>query len=205
MLCTAFEAEVRALEDILIKEMKAKAQTSHADNPNKIFQDMRKPQVSPVQMLTDTATAKVTEVEPAEMAFCVEHSPAFDPEKPLLTRHGSLQPVAIAEDKIWVEDLSQLEPGDEVSQETHIGDLNSLFAKFGDDWASRWDKHRDTPESFWTPILEFIESAIPLQAPMKYERITAQQIRHVVRSKKPHAATGPDGWSRRDVLKTVHS
>ena len=36
---------------------------------------------------------------------------------------------------------------------------------------------------------------------MKYERITADQIRQVIKSKKPTAAAGPDGWSRQNILR----
>ena len=112
-----------------------------------------------------------------------------------------MKAIVVEEDKVWVENLNNLQPGDEVTQETHIGDLTSLFDRFGDDWAARWDKHRHTPEAFWDPLLEFIDMAIPAHEPMKYERITADQIRHVIKSKKPTAAAGPDGWSRQDILR----
>lgn len=48
MLCKIFEAEVRALEDVIIKELKAKSLASHVDNPNKVFKDVQKPKVYPV-------------------------------------------------------------------------------------------------------------------------------------------------------------
>ena len=201
LLCQTFETEVRALEEVLIQELKAKARASHEDNPNKVFRDMQKPQVPPIQMLTDISTTTVTAVEPDEQAFCFDVPAHFDPEKSLLTPHGPMKAIVVEEDKIWVENLNNLQPGDEVTQETHIGDLTSLFDRFGDDWAARWDKHRHTPEAFWDPLLEFIDMAIPAHEPMKYERTTADQIRQVIKSKKPTAAAGSDGWSRQDILR----
>ena len=103
MLSQTFEQEVRALEEVLIKELKAKARASHEKNPNKIFKDMQKPQVPPIQMLTDITTTIVTVVEPDEQAFCFDIPALFDPEKPLLTPHGPIKAIVVEEDKIWVE------------------------------------------------------------------------------------------------------
>eukprot|EP00435_Cladocopium_sp_Y103_P039949 s1234_g10.t2 len=201
LLCHAFEAEVRALEDVLIQELKAKARAAHSDNPNKVFKDTQKPQVSPVQLLTDFRSAKVLEVDPEELAVTLEAPVQFASEQPLMSSQGLLHAVVMEEDKLWLEDLKDLQPGDELSQENHIGDLASLFERFGTEWSARWDKHRDTPSSFWDPLLDFIDTAIPEHAPMPYERITAAQIHQVIKSKKPTAATGPDGWSRQDILR----
>lgn len=52
-LWMAFELEVRSLEAILQKEMAAKVRAAHKDNPNKVFKDIQKPKVQPVQMLKD--------------------------------------------------------------------------------------------------------------------------------------------------------
>ena len=48
LLCKAFENEVRALEEVLIKELQAKARASHEDNPNEVVKDMQNPQIPPV-------------------------------------------------------------------------------------------------------------------------------------------------------------
>ena len=69
-----FEAEVQVLEEVLIQELKSKARASHEDNPNKVYEDIQKPQVPP-QVLTDV-------VEQDEQALC------FDMPAPLLTPHG---------------------------------------------------------------------------------------------------------------------
>eukprot|EP00435_Cladocopium_sp_Y103_P032826 s2207_g8.t1 len=200
-LCLAFESEVRALETVLIKELKAKVQQAHSDNPNKVFLDAQKPKVQPVQMLTDQVTTTVTEISADEMAFTCEAQPNFDPDRPLLSSKGPLQPVVITEDKIWVENLPPLDPGDKVFQENHVGDLVTLFERFGKEWSARWDKHLTTASDHWDPLLEFIDTAIPQHPEMPYEKITPEQIYQNVRSKKPGAATGPDGWSRQDILR----
>ena len=199
-LCMTFEAEVRALEQVLIKEVKAKLQKAHAENPNKVFRDMQKPKVQPIQMLVDQARVQVEEVHPEELAFTFSTKATLEQDKPLITPHGPMQPIVITEDKVWVDNLHDLQPGDEVHQDTVIGDLPTLFERFGSEWASRWDKHRETPETFWDPVMSFIDTAIPQHAPMPYQKITAEQILQVIRRKKPSAATGADGWSRQDIL-----
>eukprot|EP00435_Cladocopium_sp_Y103_P039416 s683_g10.t1 len=199
-LCFAFEVEVRSLEQVLIKELKNKAKQAHEDNPQKIFRDVQKPQVQPVQMLTDRSQAVVREVLPEENAFIFDAPVTFDPSKPLTSSKGPLLPVVVTEDKVWVEALHSLEPGDVVKQESHVGDLATLFARFGHEWSACWDKHAHEPESIWDPILEFIDQHIPAGPQMPYEPITAEQILRSVKSKKRTAATGPDGWSRADIL-----
>ena len=108
LLCQTFETEVRALEEVLIKELKAKARASHENNPNKVFRDMQKPQVPPTQMLIDIFTTIVTAVEPGEQAFCFDLPAHFDPEKSLLTPHGPMKAIVVEEDKVWVENLHNL-------------------------------------------------------------------------------------------------
>jgi len=90
--------------------------------------------------------------------------------------------------------------GAPVTQDTYVGDLTTLFARFGQEWTARWVKHLDTPESFWDPILQFVDMAIPVQDSMPYEPITPDQLLKRIRPKKPTAATGLDRWSRQDIL-----
>eukprot|EP00435_Cladocopium_sp_Y103_P076071 s49_g75.t1 len=199
-LCFAFEVEVRALEKVLIKEMVNKAKQHHVDNPMKIFKDVQKPQVQPVQMLIDRSSATVLEVDADENAFTFDERTQFDVTQNLSTSKGPLVPIHASEDKVWVEDLSTLAPGDQVTQDTPIGDLATLFARFGQEWSARWDKHRHQPESIWDPVLDFVDQSIPQGPSMQYEPITAEQILSSLKKKKRTAATGPDGWSRADLL-----
>lgn len=89
--------------------------------------------------------------------------------------------------------------GAPVTQDTYIEDLTTLFARFGQEWTARWDKHLDTPESFWDPILQFVDTAIPVQDSTPYEPIAPDQLLKRIRPKKPTAATGLDRWSRQEI------
>eukprot|EP00435_Cladocopium_sp_Y103_P036813 s432_g9.t1 len=43
--------------------------------------------------------------------------------------------------------------------------------------------------------------AIPEKTPMPYVPITGEQLRQTIKGKKARSATGPDGWSRKDILR----
>ena len=133
----AFEKEVRALEEVLLKEMRAKAKQAHGDNPNKVFQDIKTQKVQPVQMLKDQVTAQIATVEPEDQAFTYEDPAKFDPTKPIQTPCGPMQPIVVTEDKVWVEQLPAIEPGMMATQDIHVRDLTTLFDRFNQEWSAR--------------------------------------------------------------------
>ena len=114
------------------------------------------------------------------------------------------KPVAIIhaeQDKIWLNNIDAINEDSVVSQETLIGDLPTLLQKFSDEWKTRWDRHLNTPNDFWTPIVEFATHQLrPPSMPFSYAPITYDQWMKEVRSKKKHAAVGPDGMSKNDLL-----
>ena len=87
-----------------------------------------------------------------------------------------------------------------LEQENYIGRLTDLFAKFGDEWRSRWDRNFNVDPDRWDPIVQFAELALPRPEPMPCQRITKEEWLRALKSKKKHAATGPDGVSRQDLL-----
>ena len=56
------------------------------------------------------------------------------------------------------------------------------------------------PVDHWDALLSFVRQAIPAQPTFELPDITYDMWIHAVRHKKPRAATGPDGLSRKDLL-----
>eukprot|EP00438_Fugacium_kawagutii_P018202 Skav230724 [mRNA] locus=scaffold401:82641:87275:- [translate_table: standard] len=197
---TAFEKQLKHWEKHLLEQRVNKAKQRRIDNPNVIFKDLRAEPQAPVQMLIDRPHTKVAEVDAAEAAIVLEQPQDWTPDQPIHVAGTLHHPIHVEADKLWLPDVSSIQPGDMVSQETYIGNLGELFRRFEVEWKQRWDKHMDVDPSRWKTLLDFADAALPQVPPMQCTPITYQEWCHAVRSKPSHAATGPDGASRSDLL-----
>ena len=62
-------------------------------------------------------------------------------------------------------------------------------------------RHRDLPTDHWNPILECFKQIFPSCPEATFPEITLELWRPTLKKKKQRAATGPDAWSRNDLLK----
>ena len=194
-----FTQEVRAFEKVLANELQTKAKNSRAHNPNKVFKDFAKPAVHPVQILDKSISAKVVQVDDETSSLILDKPCDFRPG-PILGPHGPIHPIMTCHDTVWIEPTDKVPIGSQLSQTDHVGDLDSLFASFADEWVQRWDKHRDLPSDFWDPINDFVTLAIPQQEAMDLPPITPTVWRDALRKKRCRAAPGPDGLTRDGLL-----
>ena len=198
-ICLTVHAEVKWFERILQADLKEKAVQNRAMHPNKVFKDFAKPAVSPVSVLQDSIRAKISEIDPEECSLTLDASVDFWPGE-LVGNAGPFSPIVSCEDKLWVESVEGFAVGQTVRQDRFVGQLEEMFARFQHEWQARWDRHLNTPEEQWEPLISFFHAAQPPGDPQTYTRITRQQWYQALRRKKPNAAQGPDGWSRRDLL-----
>ena len=198
-LCLVVDREVRRMEKVLQAELVAKAKHNRVVNPHKIFQDFAKPKAAPVSVLQDSTTATVTEVDHEQVALILDKPNSFASGE-ILSPHGPFTPIAMCEDVIWPESVANFVPGQVLRQEHFVGQLEELFQRFAEEWKARWDKHKDVPTGLWSPLKEFYELAQPPGPSQTYQPITIQQWKKAVARKKLKAASGPDGWSRQDLL-----
>eukprot|EP00438_Fugacium_kawagutii_P015307 Skav221896 [mRNA] locus=scaffold1395:707190:712031:+ [translate_table: standard] len=200
VLRDTFEQAFRSLEQTLINELQTKARANRAADPNKVFQDVRKPRVSPVQMLEEMEQATVIAINAEDSA--IEFSPlgALAKEVPIAHSQGEIAVIQKTEDTLYVEDVSLFSVGDKLTQHEPIGHLAALFEKFGSAWSARWDKHKHTPDSKWSDMERFLETAFPPTPPWTYQPITYEQWIANLKLKRTKSAAGPDGWSRADLL-----
>ena len=66
-------------------------------------------------------------------------------------------------------------------------------------WTPRWNKHADTPDSAWDRACQSAEAILPAGS-IDLPPITVSVFRKAVHSFKLHAATGPCGWTRADLV-----
>eukprot|EP00435_Cladocopium_sp_Y103_P076084 s49_g76.t1 len=193
------QAEVRSFERMLQSELIAKAKHNRVMHPNKVYKDFAKPAVSPVCILQDSAIATITEVDPSDNSITLNSTTPFWPGE-IVTSAGPQLPIISCDDKIWLETVDNLCPGQEVRQEKFVGQLEEMFKRFQLEWQSRWDRHLQVPEEQWDPVLEFFRLAHPPGPEQTYRPITREAWLRTLRKKKSTAAQGPDGWTRQDLI-----
>ena len=193
------EREVRSFERTLQASFREKAQNNRACNPHKVFRDFSKPLAQPVQILDHSKVATVIQVDRDEGSMILDRPTAFG-LGPIAGPNGFFQPHICCEDTVWTDPADLVEPGSIIRQELLIGRFDELFDTFAKEWKARWDRHRDLPTSHWDSLLTFFQQAVPSQPTFQLPEISYELWIHAIKHKKPRAATGPDGLSRKDLL-----
>eukprot|EP00435_Cladocopium_sp_Y103_P030408 s1629_g7.t1 len=201
LLCEAFQCEVPCLERHLASAKKSTRVAKHASNPNMIYKDTRRPLPEPVTGLLNTFQAVITEVDPDDVAVDFEPEVTFDASKPVLVDDKPVQTIHVADNRLYLEDVSSAAEHGSVKQVRPVGALENVFAAFHEQWKQRWCKHDAIPSSHWSVLVDFAKSHMPCHPVLPLD-ITPALMCAKVAAKKPHAATGPDGVSRPDILQS---
>lgn len=199
-VCQVFHRLLIAFEKQLNAQRSTEAKQRRQDDPVVIFQDLRDEKPLPVQMLVDHKQAAITELDFEESAVIMHKDIQWDTAQPVRSDTNSFGIIAAEESKIWLDSLDNLAPGMTLEQEKYIGKLPEMFAKFGEEWRARWDRHYHVDPDRWDPIVQFADLALPRPPPMQYSPITKEEWTKALKSKRKKAATGPDGVSRQDLL-----
>ena len=200
LLALDFQQDVCQLEQMLTKSRIDKAKQARLDNPARIFVDLQKPRSEPVQMLLAHQVATIDLIDHDESAVVLDSANAFEASRPIEHNGIPLSIIHHDTDKIWLEHMPPLQEGDTLTQTTPILDLEDIYTAFQKEWMARWDRHANTLDSAWEPIVEFVQHAFPAPPSLEYKPITYDVWLAAVRKKKYKAAVGPDGVSRSDLL-----
>ena len=194
------QSHLRKYEAELNKRRVQKAKQRRKDDPHVIFRDLRNEPPVPIQVLVDSVTSTIVDIDQVDNAFVVEPENKWMEDQPVVLPQSTTEIIHAEPDKIWVESIEGIQVGDEVKQEKYIGDLTELFHRFGTEWQSRWDRHRDTPMEFWDPIIDFAQTSLPRPPRWEYKPIGYNEWMESLKKKKKRAATGPDAMAREDLL-----
>eukprot|EP00435_Cladocopium_sp_Y103_P070778 s19_g36.t1 len=113
--------------------------------------------------------------------------------------HGHL--AALGESMLWLDQIPDDLEGAKVHQEHVIGDVLEMFVEFQKEWTKRWDKHLHTPDSFWNPILDFVQNVFPRPQPMQYSPICIDLWKQTLGKKSKKAALAPTGYRAKTCSK----
>ena len=199
-ICLTFEREFSTLESLMCQSLIAKAKQNRIENPHRIFSDIRKPPVQPVVMLDESIRVKIVEVLP-DQRVCLEQKTTFDPNLPVYGPKGIQKIQQLDPQTLIVSSADTLKEGDRLCQDHFEASVQNLFSKFADEWTKRWDRHADLPADHWSPLLECFDALVPQVPEVTFPPITVNLWKQTLRKKKSRSATGPDAWSRQDLLR----
>ena len=199
MMFDHFRGKVRALENQLKWSWIRHAQHRRVEDPSIIFRDLRAEHASSVEVLIDSVQGEVEEVDPIDSAVTLRQDTHFRSGPPIVLAGRPRKVIHATPDKLWLEDVSGISPGNVARQEIATGDLPFLFRAFGSEWERWWHRHADNIPGRWQQVHNELVPLMP-SADMTLDPITLAQWRKAVQMKKKRSATGPDGISRLDLM-----
>ena len=197
----ALQGTFDRLEKALLKDRAAEARQARLANPALIFRDLQRPKAEAVQTLLATHHATVTSTS-AETGVVEFHPPgALKPGAPVFSATGLVQVERLEQGSLTSEGPSLPQVGATLVQEEPIADRQAIFEAFSAEWEARWDKHKQIPESRWTPFTEWVRNQVPKpKGTMPLPDITVSHWKSEIKRKKGKTASGLDGISREDLL-----
>lgn len=192
-------AEVRLLEQRLQNAKVAHRRAQHEHDKTLVFRDVDRPSAEPVESLLHSVRTSVVRVDDSECAVELEQPVQLLPEQPVWIGGHSHEVIHAEHDKIWLQDVTGIEPSAPCVQTKLVGDLRALFEAFHEQWQLRWCRHDNVPFSHWQELLDFAKRVVR-PCPLPHLAIDPALLLAEASRKKKRAATGLDGISRQDLL-----
>lgn len=187
----------RALETELLKESRQYAKMRRAQQPHVIFRDVKEPAASGPEVLARSLTSTVEHVDHEQSFVSLVDAQDWS-DQPILC-NGKQLPVIHAEgDGIWLESVSQVQPGMTVAQIQLDGSFESLSREFISAWKHRWQRHANVPSDRWAAVIAFARQHLP-RGHFQWPTLDVPSLQRVIKSKKARTSGGPDGVSLADL------
>ena len=198
---TEFQAHYRQLESQLNAAKQTHAKQRRAKDPMQIYRDLHKERAEPVQTLVTTTHVCIAQQEPVD-----DHQVRITLQQPIPPGMFSFAPADIpmsckleSDTQLLIAPEAAATIGSTMPIKHIVGDIPTITKMFEDEWSPRWQRHQDTKDEHWQPILDFIHHALPCKT-VSFPRIDIATWRQAVRKKKTWAAIGPDGLSKADLV-----
>ena len=162
-----------------------------------VFHDCAKPIPKKVDVLVSSKEASVVDIQQTQVRLT---SPVhFSSSEPVVCNGEPYEIVACQDEVVTLDRSPSCAPGDTIRQSQVTSNVSDILQAFQEAWSKRWQKSHHLEPSQWNDIAEFINRvAKPIQ--WDFPQWTLDQFTRVVSAKKRHAAAGPDGVTRRDLL-----
>ena len=188
----------RKFEKALCKHRAYCGRVRRGHDMKHVYASVRRDPPEPVEVLLQARTAEVEAVNSDDVS--IEFADVIDwfDACPIFHQGRQLSPIFVTPDRIWLEDVHGISPGDPVAQSRAVGRLDEVFSAFITQWTMRWGRHSDIPDSQWDSILDFARQRI---RPVSAEPVvwSVGLLQSVIHAKKKRTASGVDGVSMIDL------
>ena len=196
----SFRSEVRAFEYQLGKTLVHDAKQRRKNDVGLIFKDCPKEQPHMVDSLVDSRVGTIVDIIEDDSSIVLSCPIQLIPQVPVVAKGHSLQIIYHESDQLWLQDIANLEIGDQIRQESVISSDRDILHEFETVWGKRWQKIAHLESSQWNQVTDFLRRVVaPIQ--WDFSEWSCDNFNKVIRSKKKRSATGPDGVSRADLLR----
>ena len=130
----------------------------------------------------------------------VEPPCEWKPDQPVSIGQASCDIIHAEPDKLWLHSVANVDIWSSVFQDRYIGEVTEMFHQFGEAWRKRWERHIDTDEAKWEPIIEVAKMVLDPPQEMTYSPISYEEWIRSLQRKKRRSAVGPDGFAREDLI-----
>eukprot|EP00435_Cladocopium_sp_Y103_P075306 s50_g56.t1 len=175
VLFLSFKLDFAALEKSLNRHRRQVAKDRRKSNPNVIYADVARTRGLPIQTIVTHRHAVVTEI--ADDGLSVRYEPpTLQCDQEIFSQQGWLLTVKHEPGRIELAHESNLEVGDQISQQAMEARKRQVFRAFFDLWDPLWNKHRNSEPSQWEPFVSKLKDSCPQPAePCILEPISLEQ------------------------------
>ena len=198
-LFSSFQWDVKCLEDNLRRHKHYAARLKRVSDVTQLYKQVRRNAPDQVDALFRESVGVVSRVDHDMVALEFDEPVPWTLHDPVYHQGRRMEVGHVEPDKVWVESVADIVPGDSIIQPRHVGSLEALFHAFQEQWRSRWIRHANVSADRWEVVISFAQRYLqPVTVPDL--DLSPSLIKAVVKSKRPNAATGLDGVSRHDML-----
>ncbi len=191
---------VRQFEKQLNRHRVQMAKSKRANELRYVFKDCARDIPQKVEMLVETKTAIIQQVNQEDFSIDIEPEVQFSLDAPICCAGKSLGIIHNEPDRLWIDNLDAIKPGDIIRQTKVIADDRGILEAFRAEWEPRWTRNQKVLPSQWDQIAKFVEATMT-KVDWNFRPWSNHLFKSALKSKKKTAATGPDGITRKDLMK----
>eukprot|EP00435_Cladocopium_sp_Y103_P018213 s3515_g4.t1 len=198
-LYDSFLLHFRAFEQFHLQERTNSLKLKYAGSLEAVYMDLRKDPRPSVDHLWHELHYTILDVDVPSQQIHLDKAVQSEFDSVWLHDQHSLSVTSVSGDICRVGSTEHLAPGDELVQRVFLTDTNDVLHAFSEFWKPRWSSLATVPDADWQRIAQFAQVHMAKHA-FVWEPITLAQWRRTVKTFKPRAARGTDGFAKEDLV-----
>ena len=194
-----FRYNFRSFESWNLRQKSKCNQARLQQHHHRIFKAIKPAMREPIDRLVEKHTVAILAVSADGTQI---HTDAPLESRPQATWWVDGTPATVkqlSQDTFEIESDLLLVKGQQLHQHHHLSSESQIHSTLEQFWQKRWSKHADLPQEAWKRIFGFVKAYVPKGA-INLPRLQLSQWDNTLNKFKAHAARGPDGYGRLDLI-----